>query len=106
MAINLNSFSGTYGRVATEEDVNNGHAVFILKDNDGEHIGEPMAIDIPQFCIHTDEDTGEKTTQVLIQAEQADDKQYCGLVDIEKENYSVCLRFEIELLGSNITGGL
>ncbi|VAW44933.1 hypothetical protein MNBD_GAMMA02-1373, partial [hydrothermal vent metagenome] len=44
--------------------------------------------------------------QVLIQAEQADDKQYCGLVDIEKENYSVCLRFEIELLGSNITGGL
>jgi hypothetical protein len=54
------------GRTATDEDVNAGHAVFAVG-------GDPVALDIPSCAIVTEEEIGEPTPVIVIQAERLED---------------------------------
>ena len=56
----------TQGRAATDDDVNAGHAVFAIG-------GEPVELDLPSCAIVTEEDIGEPTPVIVIQAERLED---------------------------------
>lgn len=85
-------------RAATEEDINQGAAVFLLQ-SDGKNIGRPLNIEIPQYAIHTDGETGEKSNVVVIQAEEANGQQVVGAIVIESNDHMAGLLNEFELLG-------
>lgn len=54
------------GRPATDADVNEGRAVFAIG-------GEPVALDLPACAIVREEDVGEPTPVILVQAERLQD---------------------------------
>lgn len=54
------------GRAATDQDVNDGRAVFAVG-------GEPVELDLPSCAIVTEEGVGEETPVIIIQAERIDD---------------------------------
>lgn len=54
------------GRAATDADVNAGRAVFTVG-------GEPVALDLPAYAIVTEEEVGELTPVIVIQAKRLDD---------------------------------
>jgi hypothetical protein len=54
------------GRAATDADVNAGRAVFAVG-------GEPVDLDIPSCAIVTEQDVGEPTPVIIIQAERLED---------------------------------
>ena len=54
------------GRAATDADVNAGHAVFAVN-------GEPVDFDLPACAIVSEEEVGEPTPVILIQAERLED---------------------------------
>jgi hypothetical protein len=84
------------GRVASEEDVQSGRAVFYLGNPD--EIGaQAYAIDLPQCAIITDEESGEQIPVIVIQSEQADDMIYVGYRYLGGGN-GMCTLPEIELL--------
>jgi len=87
-------------RSATEVDVNNGSAAFLLQ-SEGESIGSPMDIDIPQYAIHTNEDTNEKTNVVIIQAEETEDQKVFGALIVENGELMVGLSHEFKMLGQS-----
>ena len=82
------------GRVATEEDVESGIAVFYIP------VGS-VACDavLPTCVIHIDEETNERTPAVAIQAEQAGELVYLGIRYLDGGN-GVCELDEVELLES------
>lgn len=88
------------GRAATEKDISDGSAVFVLKSN-GTLIGKPLAIPLPQYAIHVDGDTKQRTPCVLIQAEQAGEHKYGGCRIVSDGSYLAGLLNEFELLGNN-----
>lgn len=94
----LTEFSFVSGRAATEEDVNAGSAVFVLKV-DGKPVGIPINIKLPQYAIHVDSESGGKTKVVVLQAEEADGNQYFGAVDILEGTYLLGFANEFDLLG-------
>ncbi|HEX6098376.1 MAG TPA: hypothetical protein VF432_18800 [Thermoanaerobaculia bacterium] len=54
------------GRAATDADVNAGRAVFAVG-------GEPVELDLPACAIVTEEEIGEPTPVIIIQAERLED---------------------------------
>jgi len=54
------------GRAATDADVNAGCAVFAVG-------GEPVELDLPTCAIVTEEEIGEPTPVIVIQAERLED---------------------------------
>lgn len=56
----------TSGRAANDADVNAGRAVFAVH-------GEPVELDLPTCAIVTEEDIGEPTPVIVIQAERLED---------------------------------
>lgn len=54
------------GRAATDDDVAAGRAVFAVG-------GEPVPLDLPSCAIATEEDVGEPTPVIVVQAERLDD---------------------------------
>jgi len=54
------------GRAATDADVNGGRAVFAVG-------GEPVELDLPACAIVTEEDIGEPTPVIIVQAERLED---------------------------------
>jgi hypothetical protein len=54
------------GRVATDEDVERGRAVFAVG-------GTPVDLELPFPAIIREEDIGEETAVIVIQAERLDD---------------------------------
>ena len=54
------------GRSATDADVNAGRAVFAVG-------GEPVELDLPSCAIVTEEEVGEPTPVIVIQAERLED---------------------------------
>lgn len=54
------------GRAATDADVNAGRAVFAVG-------GEPVELDLPACAIVTEEEIGEPTPVIVIQAERLED---------------------------------
>jgi hypothetical protein len=85
-------------RHAVESDISNDAAVFLLKSN-GIYIGKPMSIDIPQYAIHTDGESGVKTNVIIIQAEEANGQQVLGALNIETNGFLAGLYGEFKLLG-------
>ena len=86
------------GRHAVEEDINSGAAVFLLQSENGEYLGSPIDIDIPQYALHKDE-SGAISKVVVIQAEQANEQKAIGAINIADGSYMVGLFNEFELLG-------
>ncbi|EAW28842.1 hypothetical protein ATW7_04147 [Alteromonadales bacterium TW-7] len=95
----LSDYKYTSGRQATEDDINLGAAVFMLQV-EGKNIGKPIDIIIPQYAIHIDQETGEKTKVIIIQAEETDDSQVIGAINIQTDEFIAALKFEFEFLGS------
>jgi hypothetical protein len=58
------------GRAATKQDVREGNAVFVA-EVEGKVVGVPLTIQIPQYALHVDADSGAETRVILIQAEHA-----------------------------------
>jgi hypothetical protein len=56
----------TEGRAATDADVDAGRAVFAVG-------GQPVPLDLPSCAIVTEEELGEPTPVILIQAERLED---------------------------------
>ena len=96
----LETISCVKGRAATEDDIRSGSAVFML-EVDGESVGVPLGIEIPQYAVHLDEETNQKTPGVIIQAEESEQgAQVIGFNPLNSEEYMVALVHEFELLGS------
>lgn len=94
----LKNYKFTSGRSATEEDINAGAAVFLLQSHDGEPIGVPIEMVLPQYAYHHD---GEGNTDmvILIQAEEANNQKTIGAINIVDSTYLAALLFEFTLLG-------
>jgi hypothetical protein len=90
-------------RPATEDDVNNGSAVFLLQ-SEGVNIGTPMKLDIPQYAIHTDGETGEKSNVIIIQAEESNGQQVIGALIFESKGFMAGMANEFKLLGKRKPG--
>jgi len=80
------------GRIATEEDIKNGIAVFMIPDG-----SIPCDTDLPICAIHTDKETGERTPVIVIQAEQINNSITLGVRYLDGGN-GVCTLNEVELL--------
>jgi len=97
--IKLESWKGIQcisGRVAREEDVAAGRAVFFLEDPEMIN-AQALEVDVPRCAILTDEESGEELPVVIIQVEQADDKVYVGYRPLDGGN-GICTEKEIALL--------
>ena len=90
----------TKGQAATEEDVDTGAAVFVLKI-DGNPVGTPLNLDIPQYAIHNDTESGQRVPVIIIQAEETQGQNYVGAITAAKDQYIVGFANEFELLGTN-----
>ena len=84
------------GRVANEDDLKQGHAVF-LSVVDGKPSGKPAQIPIPQYAYLVEEG-GNRRPVVVVQAEILDDGTILGMRDAEGKEY-VATAPEVELLG-------
>jgi len=89
------------GRAATENDITNGSAVFLLQ-SDGEPIGKPIDINLPQYALHTDAETNIVTKVIIIQAEEDGEREVLGAIIIKSNEYIVGLFNEFKLLGSEM----
>ena len=95
----LSKIKHVSGRVATQNDINEGAAVFMLQ-SEGIPIGSPMKIEIPQYAIHTNVETNEKTKVIIIQAEEAKGQQIVGALDFTTNEIMAGLFHEFTLLGT------
>ena len=86
------------GRAATEDDVNSGVAVFVLKTG-GIPVGKPIGIKIPQYAIHKDVDSGESTNVIIIQAESSQGNDIYGALVVATGGFMVGTAPEFTLLG-------
>lgn len=87
-------------RPATEADINDGAAVFLLR-SEGVNIGTPMNLDVPQYAIHTDGENGEISHVVVIQAEEANGQQVIGALVVGSNEFMAGLASEFKLLGQS-----
>lgn len=87
------------GRPATVADVKAGCAVFVATSN-GRPVGKPLDIEIPQYAIHTDRKTGNKTRVIVIQAEEAEGMKVVGYEIVGTRRKVVDVLASLVLLGS------
>ncbi|NNC98232.1 MAG: hypothetical protein HKN88_09205 [Gammaproteobacteria bacterium] len=81
------------GRTASQEDVQNGSAVFTA-----ERGSLPHAINLPACALYHDVDKGKKIPSVIIQAEAIGEEVYLGIRFFTGGN-AVCKIDEVELIG-------
>jgi hypothetical protein len=82
------------GRVAVEQDVKDGRAVFYIRD--AEDMGVvPVDIGLPRCAIFTD--AGQDIPVVVIQSERLDDKHSVGYRPLSGGN-GICTISDVELL--------
>lgn len=62
------------GRVATEEDIKNGIAVFSIPSG-----SKPYDIQLPLCAVQTDEETKQRIPCIAIQIEEADNGVFIGV---------------------------
>jgi hypothetical protein len=85
------------GRAATEKDVADGNAIFVLKSY-GAYFGRPLDIVIPQYAYLTKR--GEKPVPVIvIQAEVGGGIKMFGVRGLEGDK-STARDYELNLLGT------
>jgi hypothetical protein len=58
-----------------------------------------MGVEIPQYAIHTEGDTGEKSRVVIIQAEEANGQQVVGAKVVGTDEFIAGLYIEFDFLG-------
>ncbi len=85
------------GRAATKQDVREGSAVFVA-EREGKVIGVPVTIDIPQYAVHVDSESGIQTRVIVIQAERAGGIEMIGYRTLAGQG-GVGTRPEFRLLG-------
>jgi len=69
------------GRVATEQDVKDGRAVFYIPSG-----SEPYETELPLFALHIDKDNGNKTPCIAIQIETTSEGTAVGVRYIDGGN--------------------
>ena len=99
----LTNYPCTAGRAATSNDVNEGRAVFVLQA-DGQSIGQPLEIGVPQYAFHIDERTKQRTPCVIIQAEEARGQRLVGCRTLPDGMIMAALFHEFEMLGERPGG--
>ncbi len=62
------------GKVATEEDINNGIAVFSIPSG-----SKPYDVKLPLCAIQTDSETNKRVPCIAIQIEEADNGVFIGI---------------------------
>jgi hypothetical protein len=87
------------GRPATQVDVNEGRAVFVLMAG-GIPISKPIAIAIPQFALLNGENGKPPTPVVVVQAEEFPKGKLVGVRDVMGKEYVVNLS-DLQLLGTS-----
>jgi hypothetical protein len=90
------------GRSATQQDINDGNAVFVA-EVDGRIVGIPLDITVPQYAFHVDQKTGARTRVIVLQAERAGSLEMIGYVEPETGTLGVGTAREFELLGTTPT---
>jgi hypothetical protein len=94
--INLKSWQSTpsiNGRLATEEDVKNGFAIYCINKVDS----KPYPIQLPQLAYLNDFDTKTKKMVVVIQIESTSKDTIAGYRDING-GFGACLFYELQIL--------
>lgn len=94
----LSKYGYIAGRCATEQDVIEGRAAFLLQSGDISQ-STPLNIEIPQYAIHIDPYSLEETAGVIIQAEQIDDQQLAGFIPFNSGVPITTSLSEFKLLG-------
>ena len=84
--------------VATEQDVQEGRAVFVIDNPTEKH--SPLEIQIPSLAYQVEEDSNAKFLVILIQAEQVGNEELVGVRYFEGGN-GVCTLGELELISSS-----
>jgi hypothetical protein len=82
-------------RIAVEQDIIDGLAVFCVPEAIGKHY--PINIPLPSLAYQIDPDTKEKTLVVVIQAESTDEGGIVGVRYLEGGN-GICDLNELELI--------
>jgi len=89
------------GRIATEEDLKAGHAVFVLNPQDEKINAKPLDIKIPQYALHINRKTGEEIPGIVIQAEEVDQgPKVIGFLPVGSRSFLAALLHEFKLLGT------
>jgi hypothetical protein len=86
------------GRSATQADVNEGQAIFVLMAGEVP-ISKPIAITIPQFALLNGEGEKSPTPVVVVQAEEFPKGKLVGVRDVMGKEYVVNLS-DLKLLGA------
>jgi hypothetical protein len=89
------------GRPASERDISDGNAIFVLKSNDLP-IGKPLQITIPQYAYLVEEG-GKRTRVILVQAEEANGVKLFGIRDLGGEGIGD-QRNRFAVVGNRATG--
>ncbi|WP_162052214.1 hypothetical protein [Pontibacter pamirensis] len=84
-------------RIATEEDVEAGRAVFFIESEGTDIQHAPLDIGAPSLAYHIDQDTSEKTLVVVIQGEQVDEQEVAGVRYLDGGN-GLCMLQELEFI--------
>jgi hypothetical protein len=87
------------GRAATQADVDEGRAVFVLVA-EGVPVGKPLSITIPQFALLNGEDGEPPKPVVVVQAEEFPKGKLVGVRDVTGKEYVVILS-DLKLLGTS-----
>jgi|SRR5688572_25078674 len=89
------------GRAATKEDVTTGVAAFHLASKDDTPEGQPLGIDVPQYALHHDNETGIDTPVIIIQAETNGNMSVIGYTEAKTAVIGVGTFPEFRLLGTD-----
>ena len=101
-AIDIKSWDKTpaiNGRLATENDVTNGYAVYYIDNKSPDH--KPLDIQLPKLAYWTDTDTKKEKLVVVIQIETTPKDTIVGFRNIEGGN-AVCLLYELKFLTADV----
>jgi hypothetical protein len=84
------------GRLATEEDIKAGNAVFVLQSD-----ADPLNIEVPQYALHLNKASKTETPGVIIQGEEtAQGQKIIGFLPLGSSKFLAALFHEFELLGT------
>ncbi len=98
---NWQQLPGIKGKVATEEDYNNGESVFYI--NSDQSKVNIIDIELPQCAIWTNENN-EQIPVVIVQAEQVENQQLVGMYSLEGSKIVAQLT-EVEFVSPEILFG-
>jgi hypothetical protein len=99
----LKEFPSFRHRLATQQDIDDGHAAFLVPGPDGPR-GTPINVEVPQYAFQIDKEHHTKTPCVLIQAVEVDGFKMGACVSLPDRAHHVATIDEFELLGTRPPG--